>query len=668
LTLRYGSIRSWREMMADPRARTIAERLLLLGWLLPRPATPRHPARYLLPPELRRWLPQPLDLESYGPASAPPLPLALRAAAAVLLTCAERPLAVRADGAPRRATLRLLVDRLAPLSMDDSAPLIAWLLALLVNMGLVAVHAGGCALAPAGQRFLNLAPADQIARLQQAWIRAPQPDSWLAALLIDRMGIDWPLLRRRLCDWATALPTDQLLDSASLYDRLSAAFGPLADAQTHGFRTVDRAPWQPRRAAAIFDAALRGPLAWLGLVAWTDQPPTTNDQRPTPIDSKVREPRTEKHPEDSHPRTETSKHQLPTPNPQPSALRSFVFRSSVPIFEANSAPWRYGEQGELVVPHTSVDADLLRILPFARWQAADETAITLRFSREDLLRAAGKGWSDAMLWAVLEQRAGPPPDGWRERLAIPLAGVRLVQAAVVVADPPAVLERASRARSVRRYLDTCLAPGIALAQPEHIAPLVRALARQDIVVAPPPARLCPPPAALTPAECASLLLACAFYRRHAPPGAPLVPHDLLEDRLRAALTPQLRTATDVVLTEARPRAALLGANGVALAAQPTDMLLEGDNASNKHRCSDGQSEEPASVDAATLPLLRAALAAQRPITITYDTAGRGAWSRRFVRPLRLEQRNDSWYLHAYCSTRNAERVFRVDRIGTVRRE
>jgi hypothetical protein len=647
LTLRYGSIRSWREMMADPRPRTIAERLLLLGWLLPRPSTPRHPARYLLPPELRRWLPRPLDLESHGPAPAAPLPLALRAAATVLLTCAERPLAVRADGAPRRAELRLLADRLAPLPMDDVAALVAWLLPLLTDLGLVAVHAGTCALAPAGQRFLSLVPADQIARLQQAWIRSPQPDGWLAALLVDRMGIDWPLLRRRLCNWAAALPADQLLDPASLYDHLSAAFGPLADAQTHGFRAVDRAPWQPRRAAAIFDAALRGPLAWLGLVAWIDHLRTENQ-----------EPRTQEQP--------TSPVRQALYDRYESAL--FVFRPSAPISEADRAPWRYGDRGELVVPHTSVDADLLRILPFARWQAADETAITLRFSREDLRRAVGKGWSDTTLWAVLEQRAGPPPSGWRERLASRPAGVRLVQAAVVVADQPAVLERASRARSVRRYLDTRLAPGIALAQPEHIAPLIRALARQDIVVAPPPARPCPPPAALTPAECASLLLACAFYRRHAPPGAPLVPHDLLEERLRAALTPQLRAATEPVLTEARPRAAPLEASGVAPATRLADIPLEGDSTSDIHTAPDGQCEEPFLVDAATLPLLRAALAAHRPITITYDTAGRGAWSRRFVRPLRLEQRNDSWYLHAYCSTRNAERVFRVDRIGTVRRE
>src|SRR5690349_6672946 len=34
LERRYGTIRPWRQLAADPRPRTTAERLLLLGWLL----------------------------------------------------------------------------------------------------------------------------------------------------------------------------------------------------------------------------------------------------------------------------------------------------------------------------------------------------------------------------------------------------------------------------------------------------------------------------------------------------------------------------------------------------------------------------------------------------------------------------------------------------------
>lgn len=45
LAVRYGPIRPLAELRADRAPRTISERLLLLGWLLPRPATRNHPDR-----------------------------------------------------------------------------------------------------------------------------------------------------------------------------------------------------------------------------------------------------------------------------------------------------------------------------------------------------------------------------------------------------------------------------------------------------------------------------------------------------------------------------------------------------------------------------------------------------------------------------------------------
>src|SRR5204863_1343735 len=123
-------------------------------------------------------------------------------------------------------------------------------------------------LAPAGQRFLALRPAVQLARLRGAWFRSPRPDHWLRPVLTDHRGLDWTTFRHRLCAWAAALPVGRLLDPATLYAPLARAFGPLADAHTHALRSVARVPWQPKRAAAIWQAALHGPLTWLGLVAW----------------------------------------------------------------------------------------------------------------------------------------------------------------------------------------------------------------------------------------------------------------------------------------------------------------------------------------------------------------------------------------------------------------
>jgi hypothetical protein len=96
---------------------------------------------------------------------------------------------------------------------------------------------------------------------------------------------------------------------------------------------------------------------------------------------------------------------------------------------------------------------------------------------------------------------------------------------------------------VRRYLHH-LAPGIALANPERVETLTRALGRQDITVeqhgAPEIAR----PTDLSAAECATLLAACASYRQHAPDG--LSPDSLaqLEQRLRAGLPFERRLVLD----------------------------------------------------------------------------------------------------------------------------
>jgi hypothetical protein len=56
---------------------------------------------------------------------------------------------------------------------------------------------------------------------------------------------------------------------------------------------------------------------------------------------------------------------------------------------------------------------------------------------------------------------------------------------------------------------------------------------------------------LTAAECATLLVASAFYRQYAPPDAPHLPHSDLEGHLRAALTPALRQAVDAALNDDR---------------------------------------------------------------------------------------------------------------------
>jgi hypothetical protein len=314
LTARYGAVRPWRHLARDPQPRSVAERLLLLGWLLPRPSASGRAPRFALPPEVRRWLPQPLRLADDGPALPAPLPLAQRAALALLLVAAAAPLPLRRDGALRRGALRVL----QPLLPDAPAPeldlLFRFLLPLLDARGLVQRHGGQCAPAPGAAAFLAAPLDDQRARLVDAWLHSAAPDAWLRRLRVADGGLDAPALRRRLVQRAQALPPDRLLAPEATYDALTATFGPLADAHTHGFRVVRRPPWRRRSGARVWQAALRGPLAWLGVVAWH----AGRVVRPT-------------------------------------------------TYASADGAWRYGAPGEVTAPFGALDAEALTLAQGGRW-------------------------------------------------------------------------------------------------------------------------------------------------------------------------------------------------------------------------------------------------------------------------------------------------------------
>jgi hypothetical protein len=263
---RYGALRPWSQLAADPHPQSITENLVLRGWLIMRPAAPHNPPRLIVPPELRRWLPQPLVWQACAPAQPATVIPACAAATLLLRTCAATPLAVRTDGRLTPTTLCTLLPQLQPLASTAAADLGHFVWQLLLAQGLVSYTARRATLTAAGALFLAAAPATQRERLCLAWAALPGPDRILLREMVDTRGLDWPLFCRRLQLWAAALPQDSVVDPAITYATLSAAFGPLGDAMTHGFRRVTRAPWQPRRAEAIWLAALHGPLTWLGLV------------------------------------------------------------------------------------------------------------------------------------------------------------------------------------------------------------------------------------------------------------------------------------------------------------------------------------------------------------------------------------------------------------------
>jgi predicted DNA-binding transcriptional regulator YafY len=548
-------------------------------------ARPSPPARIVSIPFIAgQWLLRPLRLADDGPAPPAPLPLAQRAAIALLLVAAAAPLPLRRDGALRRRALRVL----QPLLPDAPAPeldqLFHFLLPLLEARGLVQRHGGHCAPALGAAAFLAAPLDDQRARLVEAWLHCAAPDAWLRRLRVADSGLDAPALRRRLVQWAQALPPDRLLAPEATYAALTATFGPLADAHTHGFRVVRRPPWRRRSEARVWQAALRGPLAWLGVVAWHD--------------GRVVRPTT---------------------------------------WALADGAWRYGAPGEVTAPFGALDAEALTLAQGGRWVRGDAGGLTVQV-------AAARGVLGAQVRELLARRAGEAPDGWWGTRAADAPALRLAEGALLLADAPGDLERALRGRSVRRYAQR-LAPGVALVRAEHVAAVTRALARQGIAVAVAPsggARSAAggalPAAPLAPGECAALLATCAYARRHAPEGLPLVIPATLEARLWQGLTPPLRAAVEAALAGIEaPEAA--GSGGTGSDAAPL--------------CTDPD---------AVLRTVRRALTQQRLVTLAYETGGEGRITRRTVRPLGLERRGDNWLLRAYCLQRRAERTFRLDRV------
>ena len=57
------------------------------------------------------------------------------------------------------------------------------------------------------------------------------------------------------------------------------------------------------------------------------------------------------------------------------------------------------------------------------------------------------------------------------------------------------------------------------------------------------------------------------------------------------------------------------------------------------------------------------LAYNKTVQISYTARDATAATTRMIRPLHLEQHGPHWYLHAYCTGAQAERCFRLDRIG-----
>jgi hypothetical protein len=624
---RFGPLRPLAELRRDRRPCSTAELLLLHGWLLPRPPSRNHPPRYVIPPELRAWLPVPLSsgageaTTSRADSGAPPCPStpALRAVTAMLVAAAHAPLPLRCDSRPTVASLRRIRPLLAPLPETIADQLVLWVAPLMADLGLLAPHGAAAVPAPAAATFLARPACERLQMLCEAWERAPRAEPALLPPRASSRGVDWPALRRRLVRWVEALPPGQDLDAPAGFALLAAAFGPFADAYTHPFRVSSRPPWNRRTELEVWCRALSGPLAWLGL---------SPGQR-------------------SQGEEGASRTALEAPG------------------------WSYGEGSLLEIPHAAVGPGLLATAPFASEVAGDEEGVSLRLAPNSLARAAGQGHDSARLRAAIEREAGPLPPHLAECIA-PAGTVRLLQRTVVIEEQPGALDGALRTRSVRRLVEDVVAPGIALAAPGSEAALARRLAAHGHVLAPLPPMPQPAPVAdLSPAEAAALVVASAHYRTTASPEAPAGPDAALIARLRAALPPALRAATDAAVEEMERPANPRAERQQEAPFPPRHSALPGAPGQQ----SEGTLDEPVGVDAGAvcppapprqteaelLATLRVAMRRRETLALIYQGADDPAPQARTIRPLRVERHGDRWYLHAYCLLVRAERCFRLDR-------
>jgi hypothetical protein len=266
---------------------------------------------------------------------------------------------------------------------------------------------------------------------------------------------------------------------------------------------------------------------------------------------------------------------------------------------------------------------------------------------DGLALALERGYTLEGILRLLADAAGRPITAaeyttlrrWAET-PVPLTLRRLT---VLEAQDPSHLAHLAARPAIRPLIRCTLNPRTLVVDHRRIPQLVARLRRLKY----PPRLLIPDPSTTRPLDHSTrayLYLAAYVYR-------------------------QLSCYVDLPLT--LPAAIL---DGIAASLTPETLAdaqsLAEDTLARIHRAFDGYSDPPLddphpTDPAAVLPQLEAAIAAGTSITLTYWTAGRGELTHRTVDPYRIEHRAGVPYLVAYCHTRRAERVFRVDRIREV---
>jgi hypothetical protein len=289
---------------------------------------------------------------------------------------------------------------------------------------------------------------------------------------------------------------------------------------------------------------------------------------------------------------------------------------------------------------------LYRLGPWLEFQALGRYSLT----RAGVIRALGRGGVIHDLLQALEQGLGRPLPGfvsaplWTWALESSRLTIRRVT--VLEAADRRVLAELTSVRRIRDCLRESFSPRAVAVDPAALPRLVRALRRQghEPLVKVSPAEEVRAAKAPGPGGAAHLLLAARVFNGLArfiePAGR--IPSAVLEE-MEGQVPPAGLEVVERLAEETLERLA---------------QALDGWSAHGAY--------QPVQPLEQTIQVVEEAIAAGSSLEILYFTAGRGELSRRVVDPYRVEQRRGVPYLVGYCHLRQAERVFRLNRIREIK--
>ena len=494
-------------------------------------------------------------------------------------------------------------------------PYLAFVHYLALAAGLVAGESR-LGVTPAGWQWLA---ADTPARWQMLW------EGWLAALsdLALPFRFPWaaltPPARALVLDQVGRLPLDRYAPLAHVVEQ----------SHLHDERGLLVKPWDEEE--DVVAALVAGPLFWFGVVDLAEG--------------------------DSDSDSDSESDQVPSLSLSLSPLGAWLVGLAdwgPPAFAAPQACRVWPSDRDLVlVPPAAQPIHLARLAPLCEWRSPGFPALEqqLLLAEERVGQAVARGVELAQIFHYLEDALGRPASRrQRQRLrAWARAGqqVRVRHLTVLeTTDAPLMGELRSR-KLVRRHLGDALSPTRSVLNPAGLPALLQTLRTLGLYAGSHGDSDSDSDSDRDsdgdqdPSLSLSLLwMAGLVYRglgAHVPLRVPLSADvmDGVAEQLTRAQREAAEHAAGQVLDQVK--AALQGYLG--LPAGPARARI-GD----------------------VVPVIEAALAGGQDLVLTYWGAGREQAVVRRVTPYWVERRGEVPYLVAYCHLRDAERVFRVDRI------